>query len=403
MSIQITSPTVLDIYARMQAPAFDEKTGIGVSTAFQGMFGRQSGVTISSPSAEVVTVNISRGNEKTAKWSIRGADAENIGPEQKDMKGQQFTEINRVFPLITERATITGNELNKRLMQENPDSPFTKMERARIRAREYHAEGFKRIIRKKEIAASEAWRTGQMTVTEGANAETIDFFRNASLTDALTNPISDPTTDIQAEMLAGCRLLRTIGRVTADAVMMGDPSFLDFTNRTDIKELADSRRLSFVSLGMDPGPMPNNPVFAELIAGGMMYQGWIKLGSWSLSVFTYIDGYDTDAGVFTEFLPDDEVIVFASKARRDRYYGPSDILPPDDLVNMLFANVFGILPGQAAGIVPEGIKNAALFDPAMFYLSMTKEGDISYKLKTQCAPMFVPTQIDTVFRLTGGV
>lgn len=399
----VTAPTVLDIYSRVMAPAFDEKNVIGVSTVFQGLFGGSNGVTLLAPSSEDVTVNIMRGNEKISKWRVRGADSELAGADQADAKGQQFSEINRVFPLIEERSVLTAQELNKRLMQEQVFQPMSKQERARVRAYEYHAEHLRRIIRKFEVAASESFRAGQMTVTEGASAETLDFYRNSNLDKALSFTIDDVANlDIQAELLTACRNLRIYGKTTARGVMFGDESFVNFYNRSDIQTLADNRRLSFVALGMDPGAMPNVPAFKAIVKGGGQYEGWIKIGSWTLHVFTYIDGYETDAGVFTKYLPDDEVIVFSPDGRRDRYFGPSDLLPPDQMVNMLYADLFGMAPGGVAGKLPAGVNNNALFSPFMFYPSATKDSDKAYLIKTQAAPMFVPTQIDTVYRMTGG-
>ena len=70
--------------------------------------------------------------------------------------------------------------------------------------------------------------------------------------------------------------------------------------------------------------------------------------------------------------------------------------------NMLFLDLFGIRP-EAMTVQPRKIKNGSMFDAAMFHLSVTKESDISYKLKTLSAPMFAPNQVDATYRITGGV
>jgi hypothetical protein len=398
--MSVPTPTVGDTYARVMAPAFDEKDFIGVSTLFQSMFGGPSGVTIQAPDAEVVTLNITRGNEKTSKWVVRGSDSQNIGPDKKDLKITQFTELQRVFPLTEETDTITSNELIKRLPTEKLYEPLTKQERARILAMTYHFEHVKRILRKQEVAASEALRDAQQTVTEGATTEKILFPRNANLSKALATPFSNAATDVDGEFLIGCQNIRKYGRAQANGCLIGSQSFIDLINRTDMQSLADNRRLSFLSMGREPGPMPADPVFEQIIKGGGQYEGWFKVGPWTLHFFTYIDGYDTDADVFTEFMPNDETLLFATRARRDRQFGPSDILPPDGQTRAVMADLFGISPEGVIAALPQGIKNSAIIDPNMFYLSAERKGNKTYEINTQAAPLYVPAMVDATYQMT---
>lgn len=399
--MSVTTPSVLDAYSRVMSPAFDEKKIIGVSTLFQSMFGGPAGVTLQSFDSEVVSLNITRGNEKTAKWVVRGADSQNIGPDKKDLKITQFTELNRVFPLIEETDTITANELLKRLPQEVPFAPWSKQERARVLAMEYHWEHVKRTLRKKEIAASEAMRVAQQTVTEGTTAEVIPFYRNSNLSKALATTFSNAATDVDGEFLTGCQAIRRYGKSNAVGCLIGNQSFIDFVNRTDMQTMADNRRLTFLQMGRDPGPMPADPIFNQIVAGGGQYQGWYKVGSWTLHFFTYIDGWENDAGTtFTQFMPDDETLLFATAARRDRQYGPSDILPPDAHTRNVMSDLFGLSPEGLVASMPPGIKNESIIDPRMFYLSAERKGNKTYEVNTQCAPLFVPVSVDTTYRMT---
>jgi hypothetical protein len=240
-----------------------------------------------------------------------------------------------------------------------------------------------------------------VSVSCEGSAEKITFPRHADLSKALATPFSNAGTDVTGEFVLACEKLREIGRVNANGVIMGDESFADFIARTDTQSLADNRRLSFHSIGMDPGPMPSDPVFQRMIEGGAQWQGWFKIASWTLQIFTYIDGYQTDAGTFTKYMPDNECLVFATKGnRRDRYYGPSDILPVNNMTRMIYNDVFGIAPEALIARVPEGIKNSALIDPRMFHTSAIQFEDKAYQIKTQCAPIYAPVRVDTTYRMT---
>ena len=403
MSIKITTPTVLDIYSRIMMPGFDESTEIGASTGFLSLFGLTNGRTRVAPSSEEFEYEIQRGNERMSKWKPRGQDAESTGAAQKTLKLEKFTTIARIFPLIEDKSVITAAELNKRTFEEAAYAEISKEDRALLKARKYHEQHVLRQIRKMEFAASEAFRLGEQTVNEDG-VEKLDFYRHADLTTALANPITDETnTDILGVLSGACSDLRSIGHLTARASIWSEDSFLALIDRTDVKALADNRRLAFHSIGkLDPGTMPAIPQYAEMVAGGMQWQGWIKVGSWELQIFTYIDGWETDAGVFTKFLPDDEFMVFAPQARRDRLFGPSELLPPDPAQEELFRSVFGIMPSAAVGLTLDGgIDNARIFDANMWHMSFTKDEDRAYKIKTQIAPVFVPVQTDSVSRFTG--
>lgn len=394
----MANPIVVDTYQRVMAPAFDEREIIGNSTVFQTMFSRANGSTIFSPNAEDITLDVIRGNEKTAKLRVRGSGAEDSGDDQKSTIQQRFSRFDRVFPLISQDGTLRANQFNKALSGEQPYSPLSKSERARVLAMKMHQEHFRRIIRKQEILAAQMYRTGEMNVNE-SGSEKLTYPRNSSLTSTLSNQWTDGTNgDPLGDLSDACVALRQIGKVSADYAIMGITAFDAFVNHPKVATAADNRRLSYLSLGFD-SMKPMNPVFSDLVAAGLAYQGWVKISGWDLQVFTYYDIYETDAGVATDYMPKGEVVVGSSRARYDRYFGPGE-LTEDSIDSMIYRDVFGMDPMASGGVLPMNTKNVALFDPRMFVCSASKDANRGYKIITQSAPIYGMTQVDSVYRIT---
>ncbi len=394
----MANPVVVDTYSRVMAPAFDEKNAIGVSTVFQSIFATPNGRTIVSPNGEDVTLDVVRANEKTAKLRVRGSGAEDTGDDQKSTIQQRFSRFDRVFPLIEQSGNIRPHSLTRLSWANSPILPLPSLTRAQILAAQMHQEDFRKIIRKQELLASQMFRTASMNVNE-AGSETISYPRNASLTDTLTNQWTDTTNgDPLGDLKDACVNLRTIGKVKADYVIMGVDAFDAFINHPDVTTAADNRRLSYVSLGFDAGK-PMNPAFESLVKAGLVYQGWVKVAGWDLQVFTYYDIYDTDAGVATNYMPDGEVIVGASGARYDRYFGPGEYTD-DAIDSMVYREIFGIDPMASASRIPQGTLNAGLLMSRMFHCSAVKDGNQGYKIFTQSAPIYGMTQVDSVYRIT---
>ncbi len=392
--------TAIDNYSRIMAPLFDEKNVIGVPTVFQTIFNSPMGNTIFSPSAEVLDIDIIRGNERIAKLRVRGRDADTIGTNQKDANVQRFTSIGRVYPLIEETGSLTASQFNKRVAGENPYENLTKQQRALILAGSMHREHMRKIIRKFEVLASQSFRTGEQNVSEDGT-DKLDFYRNANLTAAVggvwTNNANNPLDD----MSAGVKALREIGHVNGRAGLCNQDTFLALINNSNVTDLADNRRLSFYSLGMDPGAMPawGRP----LVAAGAQYQGWIKVGAWTVYLFTYIDGYETDAdpAVFTPYMPQDEFMIWDPMARYDRYFGPGE-MTEDQIDEMVYRAIFGVSKSRGAS-APPNTMNPGIVSANMFILGAEKNRSKGYSVLTQSAPIFAPIQTDSIYRITGTV
>lgn len=392
------TPIVVDTYQRVMAPAFDERENIGVSTVFQTLFNGPNSKTIFSPNAEDVTLDVIRGNEKTAKLRVRGSGADDTGDDAKNTIQQRFSRFDRVFPLIEQTGTLRSNQFNKAIAGEQPYDPLNKQDRAQILAASEHSEHMRMIIRKQELLASQMYRTAVQNVTE-SGSETISYPRNVNLTKTLINQWSDTINGTPlSDLKDGCLNLRVYGKMHADYCIMGIDAFQDFISHPKVATAADNRRLSYQSLGLETDKKMT-PNFQKLVDAGLVYQGWVKISGWDLQVFTYYDIYETDDGVPTDYMPKGEVMVSSSKARYDRYFGPGE-LTEDSIDNLIYQDVFGISPMVAGNRIPKNTKNIDLFDPRMFICSATKDKNRGYKIFTQTAPIYGCTQVDSVYRIT---
>ncbi len=269
-------------------------------------------------------------------------------------------------------------------------APMSKLERQMTLAMEAHSADLKRIIRKMEYSAAESFRTGAQTVNDG---EAYDFYRRSTHninagTVWSTAATASPVTDLSS---AGRLIFRDGNRVPTD-VFFGDGSWDEFLATTEIKALADNRRIVHFASDMNVSAPAG---YEDLVAAGALFQGQIKCGSWKLNMWTYPAIYDTDGGTQTQYLPDAEVLVMAKGARYDRYFGPADRLEIAD--DSFFRKMFGI--GSMEG-TPMEVMNSGILSSDMFHLDAYSMGNNkAFNIRTQAAPIFATTETDTIVKI----
>jgi hypothetical protein len=218
-----------------------------------------------------------------------------------------------------------------------------------------------------------------------------DFLRNAAhnFTPTLvwTNASSVPIADL--EQAAG--LIRANGHASADMVIMGADAMDAFVRHSTVQELADNRRFELIQVGQNPVP----PKFQRFVDAGAIPRGRLRTPKgYELWLFVYIDGYTDSGGTFTPYMPVDDVVVAASSARCDRYFGPPERLPDVPMRDQLYQQLFGFAPGMEP--MPPNVKDVSrAISPAMFYFdAYTSENWKRVSVRTQSAPIFATTQTD---------
>ncbi len=385
----------VDLYSRTIAAMFDEKAVIGVPTGFQSIFGRPEtgGKTIFSPNAKLVEIDIMRGNERLAATILRGTETRPI-TGQLDTQTQVFTAFSRQYPLIEEEGNITADQILNRTAGESPYQGKTKFERMRIIALEHHQEHIRRIVRLQEVLAAQSAILGTQDAIFGTTNTALQYDFHRLATHTFTPAVkwdAGASVVIMDNIDAACALVRADGHVNPDVMILGGGAMSAFQADTDVKSLADTRRYELIQVSTN-NPVP--PKLDFMIAGGFIPRGRLRTpAGYELWMFTYTDVYTAAGGTATLYMNTEKVLIFASQARADRYFGPAEMLPITPQRATFSMEMFGI---GSAPIVPPNIKNAsAVVRPDAFYFDAYPSATHkSVTVRTQAAPIFAPVMTD---------
>jgi len=384
--------------------AFDEAKQIGVSTAGQSFFGNPANgsTTTFVPDAEVGDIDIIRANEKTAALIQRNSNIPRIISGQKNTAENKSTAFARTFPLSEEEGDITSDQLLKRVPGEPLVSSFTREQRARILATRHHLEHQRRNVRLFERLAWEVLLTGkQSSILATTNTDLIyDYRRNTSNT--ITVAVAwnaGANVVIMDNIDAGCDQMRKTARTTPDMMIVGNTAMSAMIKDPTFVSLANKLVFGLAEIGAQY-PVPAK--YQRYVDAGLEPRGFVSTPKGrKIWIFTYTDGYDTDAGVFTEYMDPKSALLISSNARFDRMFGPGETLPMDPARAQFFQYWFGFNP--QAGAMPMNIKNPnGLIVPQMFMFDAYGSANAkTITIRTQTAPLFVTTQTDAVVKLAG--
>lgn len=404
------TPTPPNGFTRFFVEAFNEKSVITGSTAFQVFFGRveaNNSRTIISPDALDIDIDIIRGNRKTSAYISRGvaASARSLD-KQRNTKAQEGTSFSRKFPLIEELGDVEAIQLTKRLAGENPYFPMSQQEKLRFLILQEHApEQVARILRRTELSAAESVLTGVMTALDGATGQadfTYDFKRNSDNTVDLTgSEWNTGTPDIIGDLGDLCDVVFINGKSRPDMCVMGDGAYAAYANDATVLAKADNRSFAsdFIQISM-VNPVPDR--FVKFVDAGFIPRGMIKTDNgYNLWLFTDVDVTEDNSGTSTKIMTTDKVLVCSSIARADRYFGPDEQLPVSEVERQWMISKFGIDPNVALP-APENIQgsNHAIVN-GMFYFDAYQSVDRKrITFRTQAAPIYATTQTDAFGTLT---
>jgi hypothetical protein len=112
-------------------------------------------------------------------------------------------------------------------------------------------------------------------------------------------------------------------------------------------------------------------------------------------MFTYLDGYDNTSGTYVKYLTADKFVIGSTAARMDRVFGPGERLPMTATEDTYYQELFGFSPEAAP--MPPMVTPGGLIDPRMFHHDViVPDHKKSLMIRTQCAPVFVPTMVDSI-------
>lgn len=396
------TPSTVDIFSRTMAEAFDDNAFITIAKGFQAFFGRpeNGGETIFSPDANVVDIDIQRGNKKIAALIPRGTVSRSLGSLQKNQEVDNYTTFSRKYPLAEEEGDINAGQLNNRIAGENPYDRMTRLDRMRILAAKQVRNNIRRIGDLFEVLAAQSILTGEMDAILGTSNSDLkyDFHRSASHIVTVANAWNSGSQTIFDDIDSACEKIERNGRAKPDFIGIGGDAMNAFLADTDVKDKADNRRFELIKIRMGES-VPAQ--YQRFVNAGWNARGKLQTpGGRSLWVFTYTQYYENSAGTAVDLLPKDNAIVAATSARCDRYFGPPETLPLDTAARQFYNDNFGF--DMNTPPMPMNTTEGGIIVPEMFYHDAYPSNDRKkVSVRTQAAPIFATTMTDAFVTLKG--
>ena len=392
----ISTPVSQGQYHRFVLDMFNEKDYVGLPTGFMSLFGRPESGSKSIYNAETLEfdIDIVRANERIASLVPRGTMSL---PNQGHIASvkEKFTERNIIPPLGEELSPIDANQLFMRSPGETSFQQRTRLDKMRELARELHVEQHRRFVRTFELLASQVILTGKMPAIIGTTDTGLiyDFKRKSTHTFTAAASWLTAATNILGDIDTGCELVRQDAHVTPDFALASAEAMAGILGNTKILANADNRRVDQGYITTN-GALPAK--FQHLVDNGFTFRGMLDTPKGhTLHLFTYLDGYDNASGTYTKYLTADKFIIGSTDARMDRVFGPGERLPMAASEEAYYQELFGFSPDAAP--MPMGATSGGLIDPKMFHHDViVPEHKKSLMIRTQCAPVFIPTMVDSV-------
>jgi len=389
----MTTPSNRDLFTRIMVDMWDEREYIAADVGFQSIFGRPGSKTVFADNDEVVEFDTIKGNKETAKLVMRGSYAQSLGSTVESLNEQKFTNLAMTFPLADERGEIGADQVLNRIAGESELNRYTKAQRAQILAMKIATEQTRRLVDLHERLAVQMVRTGKQDYILGTSSSDLqlDLGRTAGNTISVSNKWNTSNGTVDADIDAGCTKVVQNGHMAPDVGIVGGGAMTALRENADVQAVADNRRFGFIRLGVGESA-PSN--LAWMVDAGFTYQGQYITGQGrQLSIFTY-DRFYESSGTATAYMTTSEMIIFSSKARCDRYFGPSDWMPSHTAQRQFYIDVLGMDPMSIPGL--NRIKNpGAAIDPRMFHHRMFPDpSNTVWTVQTQTAPLFATTHAD---------
>jgi hypothetical protein len=397
------TPNTTDFYTRFFAELFDDREIQATPKAFMSFFGNPlgGGRTIYSPDESTVEIDVIRGNgERLAATVHRGQSSTDVS-RGKNVTDQNYSNIQRVYPLIEEEANINSTQLLKRLAGDTPYQRRTQLDRNRMLAMDLHYDLIKKHIRTMEYWAAESILSGQQSAIIGTSNTSLiyDFLRKS--THAVTVSTAwDNAGDVLGDIDSAISLIIQDSYMRpADYFMGVDGAVIKaMITNTVFQTLADNRRFELIQVSRD---LPVPAKFQRQIDAGWTPYGRLRTPKGRVVwIFTNDYIYTNSAGTATPYMTSGKAFILPVEARFDRYFGPRDRMPVTPSEAQWYQEMFGF--DMMASMMPPNAGNGDIVPAAAFYHdAYMPDGKKTVNMRTQSAPIFATTQTDAVVVLGG--
>lgn len=227
-----------------------------------------------------------------------------------------------------------------------------------------------KVKRAIQLQYSQVLTTGIVTLNTGDN---IDYKRKAgsmvTKTVAAEKWTAPTTSDPIADLKAGGEFLRGTGRSGSSTLnaIMGSTAFTNFKNSTKVQNEADIKNINRIDLGM--------PQFNDV--SGLVYQGQVGAGDFTINLWTYNETYENASGVETRYLDANTVILLPEDFRGVTAYAGLPAVMGDPITGQYIA------PVEAEFLVYDVIDQVKR----------------AWDFMVDSAPLVVPVSVDRIYTL----
>lgn len=246
--------------------------------------------------SKLVSIEVQRGTEKVAVDVARGTEGNRnkFGlSTEKIFEPPYYREYFELTELALYDRLIGSETIDASVFSELASEAAEKLSVLRAK-----------IERAYEKQCAEALETGIVTLNTGTN---IDFKRKAgSLVDNSGTPWTTGSTDVFAQVQAGCKFIRTEGKSQGAVfnMIVGETALAAFFNNTTVKDTGDLRRIDHMTIRE---PQRN--------AVGATSHGQFSAGDYLVNLWSYPEFYDNASGVSTPYMHAKKAVILPETPR----------------------------------------------------------------------------------------
>ena len=394
----MAAPLAPNALTQFLSELFTDLDKIKVATSHMSMWGKPGSEDITQVvlNALEFSYDLIRGTNLISDINPRSMiEAEqNIGDNMKTNVEDVYQNVANLFPIIKERTAVSHDQTFKRMAGQ---LALTKLSRGEMSALEKAAillsrgvkVNFKKEAGRMNLVASEAIRTGKITLSDGSQYDFDRATANSGTPVATWDNVTTavPITDLTSLYEA----VRDNGRCTPGFVGLGSTAASSFFATDQVTELSNLRRNNFISGGRDLPALP--PGYDRMVANGWVYQAYVLTPQgYALYIFVNNDNYQLANLTFTNFQPKEDVLMMDPSIRLDRFFGPNVRWDLDTPEMRFIKQVFGI--SNMINTMPEQVGEGNI-EPWMFYhYPQINDGHTSLQIESITCPVYVPTQVD---------
>ncbi len=322
----------------------------------------------------------------------------NIGSNVKTNVEEQYQNVGNLFPIIKEQAGASYDQTFKALAGELGTMTTTGSDQDQInRAKELITMGVKRNLKKMgrtfNLIASEALRTGKITLNDGSQYNFDRATANTGTPFAMWNNASTATPT--ADLVGIYEPIRDNGNCTPSFVGLGADAATSFFATDEIKALTDLRRGNFIASGDQRG-LPALPRgYQRMIDNGWVYRAWMQSPEgYDFFIFANNDNYKlVKGGSRTNYQPKKDVLMLDPvNMRCDIYLGPKTRFAIDLPGQRAIESLFGISRLKTAPLKQTGTR---ILEPWMFNHDTWVNDTRTYiGVESYTGPVTIPTAVD---------